>query len=78
MASNPSYLCIDNDSPELSYFPSVNLEPSPNVTGGWQLLYSGSGAALAPGQVGVGTSYHYTNLNGASFMVQWNGVYYPA
>ncbi|KAG6335696.1 hypothetical protein ID866_3402 [Astraeus odoratus] len=72
--ANVATLYIDDDSPEITYFPSVNLEPSANVTTGWQLLYSGSGAAVAPGQVGVGTSYHYTNLNGTSLMVQWNGT----
>lgn len=77
MASNSSYLPIDNDSPQVSYFPSVNLQPSPNVTTAWQLLYTGSGAAVAPGQVGVGSSYHYTNLNGARFMIQWNGMCCP-
>lgn len=65
---------IDDDSPEIAYFPFVNLEPSPNLTAGWQLLYTGSGAATSPGQVGVGTSYHYTSLNGASLAVNWNGT----
>ncbi|KAL4078287.1 hypothetical protein V8B97DRAFT_1245781 [Scleroderma yunnanense] len=74
MAGNLSYLRINNDSPEVGYFPSVNLEPSPNITNGWELLYSGSGAAVAPGEVGVGTSYHYTSLNGTSLMIQWNGT----
>ncbi|KAF9227156.1 hypothetical protein BS17DRAFT_775055 [Gyrodon lividus] len=74
MAGSPPQFYLHDDSPEISYFPLVNLEPSPNLTSGWQLLYSGSGAATAPGQVGVGTSYHYTTLNGASFMIDWNGT----
>lgn len=75
MAQSLSQFDIDDDSPEIAYFPFVNLEPSPNVTAGWQLLYTGSGAAMSPGQLGVGTSYHYTSLNGASFMVNWTGMY---
>jgi hypothetical protein len=78
MAGSLPQFSVPDDSPEISYFPFVNLEPSPNVTDGWQLLYTGSGAATAPGQLGVGVSYHYTTLNGASFMIDWNGVYFPA
>ncbi|KAI6121817.1 hypothetical protein F5141DRAFT_536756 [Pisolithus sp. B1] len=74
MAGNVSTLSIGNESPEVAYFPSVNLEPSQNDTAGWQLQYTGSGVADSPGQVGVGTSYHYTNLNGVSFMILWNGT----
>lgn len=74
MASSLSRLYIDDDSPQLAYFPFVNLEPSPNVTAGWQAQYTGSGAATAPGQVGVGTSYHLTAIDGSSLMVQWNGM----
>ncbi|KAI6040207.1 hypothetical protein EDC04DRAFT_1522477 [Pisolithus marmoratus] len=74
MAVNLSTLSIGNESPEVAYFPFVNLEPSQNVTAGWQLQYTGSGVASSPGQIGVGTSYHYTNLNGASFMILWNGT----
>ena len=70
---------IDDDSPEIAYFPFVNPEPagSINVTAGWQLLYTVSGAATSPGQVGVGTSYHYTSLNGASLMINWTGMCTP-
>lgn len=74
MAGNSSTLSIGNESPEVAYFPSANLEPSQNLTAGWQLQYTGSGAADTPGQVGVGTSYHYTNLNGVSFAILWNGT----
>lgn len=74
MAGNLSTLSIGNESPEVAYFPSVNLEPSENITAGWQLQYTGSGVANSPGQVGEGTSYHYTNLNGASFLILWNGT----
>ncbi|KAF8840701.1 hypothetical protein BDN67DRAFT_968142 [Paxillus ammoniavirescens] len=74
MAGSLPQFSVPDDSPEISYFPFVNLVPSPNVTDGWQLLYNGSGAATAPGQLGVGVSYHYTTLNGASFMIDWNGT----
>ncbi|KAF9241837.1 hypothetical protein BU15DRAFT_73177 [Melanogaster broomeanus] len=74
MAGNFSQFYLNDDSPEIAYFPFVNLQPSPNVTSGWQLLYTGSGAATAPGQVGVGTSYHYTTLDHASFIINWNGT----
>ena len=78
MAHNLLQFDIDDDSPEIAYFPFVNLEPSSNVTAGWQLLYTGSGAATSPGQVGVGTSYHYTSLNGASLMISWTGMCAPS
>lgn len=65
---------VDDGSPEITYFPFVNLEPTSNVSAGWQFLYSVSGAATGPGQVGVGSSYHYTSLSGASLMISWNGM----
>ena len=74
MAESLYQFDVDDDSPEIAYFPFVNLEPSPNITAGWQLLYTLSGAATSPGQVGVGTSYHYTSLDGASLMINWNGM----
>ncbi|KIJ68089.1 hypothetical protein HYDPIDRAFT_25534 [Hydnomerulius pinastri MD-312] len=74
MAGSVPQFYVEDDSPEIAYYPITNLEPSPNVTVGWQLLYTSSGAADAPGEVGVGTSYHYTNLNDASFMIEWNGT----
>lgn len=74
MAQSLHQFEIDDDSPEIAYFPFANLEPSPNVTAGWELLYTASGAATGPGQVGVGTSYHYTTLNGASLMINWTGI----
>ncbi|KAG9316810.1 hypothetical protein JVU11DRAFT_2875 [Chiua virens] len=74
MAQSLYQFVIDDDSPKISYFPFVNLEPSTNLTAGWQLLYTGSGAATGPGQVGVGTSYHYTSRNGTSLLINWNGT----
>ncbi|KAH7888925.1 hypothetical protein F5I97DRAFT_1925473 [Phlebopus sp. FC_14] len=74
MAGSISQFYVEDDSPEIAYFPYVGLEPSQNLTNGWQFLYNGSGAATAPGQVGVGTSSHYTGLNGASFLITWNGT----
>lgn len=78
MAQSLYQFDIDDDSPEIAYFPLANKEPGPNINaGGWQLLYTSSGAATAPGQVGVGTSYHCTTLNGASLLINWNGMYPP-
>ncbi|KAF8134454.1 hypothetical protein EV363DRAFT_1430019 [Boletus edulis] len=74
MAQSLYQFDIDDDSPEIAYFPFANREPSTNVSAGWQLSYSGSGAATSPGQVGVGTSYHYTSLDGASLMINWTGT----
>ncbi|KAG8214104.1 hypothetical protein J3R82DRAFT_10863 [Butyriboletus roseoflavus] len=74
MAVSLYQLDVDDDSPEIAYFPFVNLEPTYNITAGWQLLYTDSGAATGPGQIGVGTSRHYTSLNGASLLVTWIGM----
>lgn len=78
MAGSPHWqFVIDDDSPEIAYYPFVNLEPSSNVSAGWQLMYTGSGVATSPGQVGVGSSFHYTSVNGASLMINWNGMCAP-
>ncbi|KAG0700833.1 hypothetical protein DFH29DRAFT_929911 [Suillus ampliporus] len=74
MAGNISQFYVEDDSPEIVYFPFVDTSLSPNASAGWEQFYSDSGAASSPGQVGVGHSKHFTNLNEASFMIKWNGT----
>ena len=71
--ANISQFYVEDDSPEIVYFPFVDTSLSPNASAGWEQFYSGSGGASSPGQVGLGYSMHYTNLNQASFMIKWNG-----
>jgi hypothetical protein len=73
MAGSTSQFYVEDDSPEIVYYPFIDTSLSPNVSAGWEQLYSGSGAATSPGQVGVGDSVHSTSLNEASFMIKWNG-----
>ncbi|KAG1890148.1 hypothetical protein F4604DRAFT_650485 [Suillus subluteus] len=74
MAGNISQFYVEDDSPEIVYYPFVDTSLSPNASAGWEQFYSVSGAASSPGQVGVGYSTHFTNLNEASFMIKWNGT----
>lgn len=74
MAGNISHFYVEDDSPEIAYYPFVDTSLSPNASAGWEQLYSVSGAASSPGQVGVGYSTHFTCLNEASFMIKWNGT----
>lgn len=74
MAGSTSQFYVEDDSPEIVYYPFIDTSLSPNVSAGWEQLYSGSGAATSPGQVGVGDSVHSTSLNEASFMIKWNGT----
>lgn len=74
VAGNISQFYVEDDSPEIVYYPFVDTGLSPNVSAGWEQFYSGSGAASSPGQVGVGISTHSTNLNEASFMIKWSGT----
>lgn len=73
MANSTSQFYVEDDSPEIVYFPFVDVGLSPNASAGWEQIYSVSGAASSPGQVGVGYSMHFTYLNDASFLIKWNG-----
>lgn len=74
MAGNISQFYVEDDSPEIVYYPFVDTSLSPNASAGWEQFYSVSGAASSPGQVGAGHSTHFTYLNEASFMIKWNGT----
>lgn len=74
MADSISQFYVEDDSPEIVYYPFVDTSLSPNTSAGWEQFYSVSGAASSPGQVGVGYSTHSTSLNDASFMIKWNGT----
>ncbi|OAX41128.1 hypothetical protein K503DRAFT_798227 [Rhizopogon vinicolor AM-OR11-026] len=74
MANSISQFYVEDDSPEIVYFPFVDVDLSPNASVGWEQYYSGSGAASSPGQLGVGSSMHLTYLDQASLMIKWNGT----
>lgn len=74
MAGSISQFYVEDDSPEIVYYPFVDTSLSPNVSAGWEQFYSVSGVASSPGQGGEGYSTHTTSLNEASFMIQWNGT----
>ncbi|KAG1900570.1 uncharacterized protein F5891DRAFT_298567 [Suillus fuscotomentosus] len=74
MAGSISQFYVEDDSPEIVYYPFVDTSLSPNVSAGWEQFYSVSGVASSPGQGGEGYSAHITSLNEASFMIEWNGT----
>ncbi|KAG2154362.1 uncharacterized protein EDB93DRAFT_1320066 [Suillus bovinus] len=74
MAGSTSQFYVEDDSPEIIYYPFVDTSLSPNISAGWEQVYSGSGVASSPGQDGIGDSTHSTSLNEASFMIKWNGT----
>lgn len=64
---------VNDTSPAISYSPFGDTLSTPNTSAGWNPYYSGSGFATAQGVEGVGTSYHITSLDGASFTIAWIG-----
>lgn len=69
-------ITIDDTSPTISYFPVSDTLSTPSLYTSWNPYFSVSGFADAPtasGQVGVGTSFHVTSLDGASFTMVWVG-----
>jgi len=74
----PLQIWVDDTSPTITYYPFADTFGTPNVLAGWNPYYTDSGFAAYQGDLGVGTSLHRTSLDGASFSVQWNGVYYFA
>ena len=69
---------IDDTSPALDYFPFADTLGVPDLFAGWNPYYSDSGFASTPDQLGNGTSFHVTSLDGAVFAVQWAGQCAPA
>ncbi|KAH7923144.1 hypothetical protein BV22DRAFT_1036682 [Leucogyrophana mollusca] len=74
MADGIPQFMVDDDSPEVAYYPFNDLLAIPAVSEGWSLYYTGSGYTTTPGAVGVGTSYHSTSANGSTLSIQWNGT----
>ncbi|EGO26055.1 hypothetical protein SERLADRAFT_437789 [Serpula lacrymans var. lacrymans S7.9] len=74
MAFDSLLFFVDDDSPSLAYYPQTDYSPEPDYSAAWSLLYSLSGSASAPGQIGNGSSYHITSLDGATLQIQWNGT----
>ena len=72
-------ISIDDTSPTVLYEPFGDTYGVPNLTGGWNPYFSGSGLATDPatdpaaGQKGEGTSFHVTSADGASLGLRWNG-----
>lgn len=74
--ANPLQISVDDTSPSVSYFPFADTFGTPDVSAGWNPYYTGSSFAAFQGQEGEGNSLHRTSLDGASFSVQWIGVYH--
>lgn len=64
---------VNDTSPAISYSPFGDTLSTPNASAGWNPYYSESGFATAQGVQGVGSSYHITSLDGASFTLAWIG-----
>jgi hypothetical protein len=70
----PVQISVDDTSPSLSYYPFRNALSTPDLTAGWNPYYDISGFASSPGQIGIGTSYHITSMDGASISMKWHGT----
>jgi hypothetical protein len=68
---------VDDTSPSISYSPFGDTFSHANLSAGWNPYFDLSGFALIasdPGEIGNGTSYHVTSLDGAVIAVQWKGA----
>ncbi|KAG1751442.1 uncharacterized protein EDB91DRAFT_1243705 [Suillus paluster] len=77
MAGNLSQFYVEDDSPEIVYFPFVDTTLSPNPSAGWEQFYSGSGASSSPGQVGAGDSTGIDllgNTHEATYQITLDGI----
>lgn len=70
----PVQISVDDTSPSLSYYPLRDTFSAPNLTAGWNPYYDISGFASPLGQIGNGTSYHITSMDGASISMKWHGT----
>lgn len=68
-------LSIDDTSPSISYYPERDTLSTSNLTAGWIPYYDISGFSSSPGQIGYGTSFHITSMDGASIFMQWHGAF---
>jgi hypothetical protein len=73
MADNVQFY-VDDTSPSIFYSPFRDTFSLPNLTAGWNPYFDLSSFATDPGEIGNGTSYHVTSLDGATIAVQWKGA----
>jgi hypothetical protein len=67
-------LVVNDTSPTIVYAPFGDTFSAPNILEGWNPYYSASGYATFQGEVGNGTSFHITSLDGAQLSLQWRGM----
>ena len=67
-------LVVDDTSPEIVYSPFGDTFSTPSTLEGWNPYYSASGFVTSQGEVGNGTSFHITSLDGAVLSLQWRGM----
>ena len=69
-----AYFILDNSSPEVIYSPFADSFQQPDLLQGWNPYFSISGFPSVQGQIGIGTGFHLTSLNGATLSIQWHGM----
>jgi len=69
-----AYFILDNSSPEVLYSPFADSFQQPDLLQGWNPYFSVSGFPSVQGQIGIGTAFHITSLNGATLSIQWHGM----
>ncbi|RDB16846.1 hypothetical protein Hypma_002461 [Hypsizygus marmoreus] len=65
---------VDDTSPSVSYSPFGDTFSIADLTAGWNPYFDVSGFVTSLGEVGTGTSYHGTSLNGAALSISWKGT----
>ncbi|THH07755.1 hypothetical protein EW145_g3171 [Phellinidium pouzarii] len=66
---------VDDTSPQIIYSPPTlaSASPDPDLQGGWNQYFNGSGYDAYLGQVGLNTSLHITSRDNATFSIAFKG-----
>lgn len=69
-------IVLDDTSPTVQYYPYGDTFGEPNLLGGWNPYYTGTGFApsASASQPGEGTSWHLTAYDGATISLSFYGV----
>lgn len=76
MAGVTTYnLTIDDTSPQIVYLPPTLTSATPDLLGGWNEYYNGTGFNSYLGQTGLDASWHVTSRDGAALSIGFTGAF---
>ena len=76
MAKVTTYnLTIDDTSSQIVYLPPTLVSATPDLLGGWNEYYNGTGFSSHLGETGLNASWHVTSRDGAALSIAFTGVF---